>query len=154
MLMAQRYPAYFDGIVAGAPAMRTSFSGHRRRVGRDDAKPVAPKDAAGQADTRAGVVGRRQKAVIDGMLERLRRQRRRQGRHDLQHPQAASSIRRRSACKGAKTDGCLSTAQAAAIEKAFAGPKDSKGRQVYPGFSFDTGIAKTQGIAGIAARRA
>ena len=27
MLMAQRYPTYFDGIVVGAPAMRTSFSG-------------------------------------------------------------------------------------------------------------------------------
>ncbi len=24
--MAQRYPAYFDGIVSGAPAMRTGFS--------------------------------------------------------------------------------------------------------------------------------
>ena len=27
MLMAQRYPLHFDGVVAGAPAMRTSFSG-------------------------------------------------------------------------------------------------------------------------------
>jgi feruloyl esterase len=27
MLMAQRYPLYFDGVVSGAPAMRTSFSG-------------------------------------------------------------------------------------------------------------------------------
>src|SRR4030095_8637358 len=27
MLMAQRYPLYFDGIVAGAPRMRTGFSG-------------------------------------------------------------------------------------------------------------------------------
>ena len=26
MMMSQRYPNYFDGIVAGAPAMRTSFS--------------------------------------------------------------------------------------------------------------------------------
>ena len=26
MLMAQRYPTYFDGIVAGAPAMRAGFS--------------------------------------------------------------------------------------------------------------------------------
>jgi feruloyl esterase len=26
MLMAQRYPLYFDGIVAGAPAMRTGHS--------------------------------------------------------------------------------------------------------------------------------
>jgi feruloyl esterase len=40
-------------------------------------------------------------------------------------------------------------AQADALEKGFAGPKDSKGRQVYPGFLFDTGIAATQGIAGL-----
>jgi feruloyl esterase len=52
-------------------------------------------------------------------------------------------------CKASKTEGCLSTAQAAALEKAFAGPKDSKGRQVYPGFLFDTGIASTQGIPGL-----
>ena len=51
-------------------------------------------------------------------------------------------------CKGAKADGCLTASQAAALEKGFAGPKDSKGRQVYPGFPFDTGIAATQGIPG------
>jgi feruloyl esterase len=39
--------------------------------------------------------------------------------------------------------------QATTIEKAFAGPKDSKGRQVYPGFLFDTGIVSTQGIPGL-----
>ena len=52
-------------------------------------------------------------------------------------------------CKGTKADGCLSMAQATTLEKAFAGPKDSKGRQVYPGFFFDTGLAETQGIAGL-----
>jgi hypothetical protein len=35
------------------------------------------------------------------------------------------------------------------LEKAFAGPKDSKGRSLYPGFFFDTGIASTQGIPGL-----
>jgi feruloyl esterase len=40
-------------------------------------------------------------------------------------------------------------AQATGIEKGFAGPKDSQGRQVYPGFMFDTGIASTQGIPGL-----
>src|SRR4029453_19007741 len=48
-------------------------------------------------------------------------------------------------CKGAKADGCLSSAQAATLEKAFAGPKDSKGRQVYPGFPFKPGINARQG---------
>ena len=33
----------------------------------------------------------------------------------------------------------------AAIEKGFAGPKDSRGKQVYPGFFYDTGIAAQGG---------
>ena len=36
------------------------------------------------------------------------------------------------------------------LAKAFAGPKDSRGRPVYPGFPFDTGIATTEGIPGLA----
>ena len=52
-------------------------------------------------------------------------------------------------CTGAKADSCLSMAQAATLEKAFGGPKDSRGRQVYPGFLFDTGIAVTQGLLGL-----
>jgi feruloyl esterase len=32
-----------------------------------------------------------------------------------------------------------------AIEKGFAGPKDSRGKQVYPGFFYDTGIAAQGG---------
>ena len=54
-------------------------------------------------------------------------------------------------CAGPKVEGCLSGAQVEALGKAFAGPKDSKGRQVYPGFLFDTGIAATQGIPGLLA---
>jgi len=54
-------------------------------------------------------------------------------------------------CAGAKADGCLSQPQAEALARAFAGPKDSKGRQVYPGFPFDTGIGATEGIPGLLA---
>src|SRR5579863_2790886 len=39
-------------------------------------------------------------------------------------------------CKGAKAEGCLTSAQAGAIKKGFAGPKN-----VYPGFPFDASIA-------------
>ena len=53
-------------------------------------------------------------------------------------------------CKGAKTDGCLSAQQTAALKKAFAGPKDSRQNQIYPGFLWDTGItASGQGIPGL-----
>jgi hypothetical protein len=54
-------------------------------------------------------------------------------------------------CPGEKKDGCLSTAQVSAIQQAFAGPRDSKGRQVYPGFLFDTGITTTEGLPGLLA---
>ena len=49
------------------------------------------------------------------------------------------------ACKGAKTDSCLRAAQVAAVKKVMAGPKASDGRQVYPGYLWDTGITTTQG---------
>ena len=53
-------------------------------------------------------------------------------------------------CKGAKTDECLMPQQTAALKKAFAGPKDSRQNQIYPGFLWDTGItASGQGIPGL-----
>jgi hypothetical protein len=52
------------------------------------------------------------------------------------------------AVHGPKTDACLTNEQAQAIKVGFAGPKDSRGVQVYPGFWFDTGIANTQGLPG------
>jgi feruloyl esterase len=56
------------------------------------------------------------------------------------------------ACKGPKEEGCLSAQQVEAIQKGFAGPKDSRGNQVYPGFFYDTGItASGGGIPGLLA---
>src|SRR6188508_2328872 len=45
MLMAQRHPTYFDGIVVGAPAMRTSFSGIGDEWVATMLNRVAPLDA-------------------------------------------------------------------------------------------------------------
>lgn len=46
--------------------------------------------------------------------------------------------------------GCLTAAQAAALERAFAGPRTDDGRQLDAPFPFDTGIADSaQGIPGL-----
>src|SRR5262245_39403987 len=52
MMMSQRFPNYFDGIVAGAPAMRTNFSNLGLRHANTTLNAVAPRDANGKPQTR------------------------------------------------------------------------------------------------------
>ena len=148
MLMAQRYPLYFDGVVAGAPAMRTSFSGIGDRWVAATLNEIAPKDAKGLPITRNALSEGDKKAVIEGLLHACDAA---DGLSDrmIFNMHACRFDPRTLVCSGPKAEGCLSMPQAAVLEKAFGGPKDSKGRQVYPGFPFDTGIASTQGVPGL-----
>jgi feruloyl esterase len=145
MLMTQRYPTYFDGVVAGAPAMRTGYSGLGDRWAAIALNQIAPKDAAGKpipgqvfsdgdkkliVDTLLNVCDARD-GVKDGMISDLR---------GCDFDPVASLT-----CKGAKTDACLTPLQTAAIKKAFSGPRDSRGNQIYPGFLYDTGITASGG---------
>ena len=58
------------------------------------------------------------------------------------------------ACKSGQADSCLAPKKVEAIKKAFAGPKNAYGTQIYPGFLYDAGIV-AQGIrAGTAGTRA
>jgi feruloyl esterase len=148
MLMAQRYPTYFDGIVVGAPAMRTGFSGIGDEWVATMLNRVAPRDASGKPDVRHALSDADRKTVIDGVLATC------DGADGIKDGIIADPIGCRFdpvslVCVGPKADGCLSRAQVDALVQAFAGPRDSKGRQVYPGFLFDTGIAATQGVPGL-----
>jgi hypothetical protein len=137
MLMTQRYPLYFDGIVAGAPAMRTGYSNLAGRTVTVALNAVAPKNADGRPG--AALSNSDKKAVIAKFLEVCDA---RDGASDgMVFDVNGCNFRPRDLqCAGEKTEGCLSPEQAAAIEKGFAGPKDSRGRPVYTGFFYDTGI--------------
>jgi hypothetical protein len=159
MLMTQRYPAYFDGVIAGAPAMRTGHSNLALRTMRvafnrispafAEASAGKPRDAAGNPDAAGAFSAADRQAVVDGLVAAC---------------DAVDGIRdglifdvrgcrfspAALVCKGAKGEGCLSAPQVAAIERAFAGPRDSTGHQVYPRYAYDTGIAAAgPGIPGI-----
>ena len=142
MLMAQRYPLYFDGVVAGAPAMRTGHSNLATRSVTVALNAIAPKDANGRPGP--ALSENDKKAVIAKLLEVCDA---RDGSSDgMIFDALGCSFRPRDLeCRGAKAEGCLSPEQVAAVEKGFAGPKDSRGRQVYPGFFYDTGIAAQGG---------
>jgi hypothetical protein len=148
MLMAQRYPLLFDGVVAGAPAMRTSYSGIGDRWVAVTLNEVAPKNAQGQPITRDALTEMQKQAVLDGIVAACDAN---DGLADrmIFNVNACRFDPKTLVCAGGAGDRCLSSQQAAALEKAFAGPKDSKGRQVYPGFAWDTGLASTQGLPGL-----
>ena len=142
MLMSQRYPLYFDGIVVGSPAMRTGHSNLATRTVTVALNSVAPKDANGKPGP--ALSDSEKKAFIAKLLDACDA---RDGVKDgMIFDQAGCSFRPRDLqCQGAKADVCLSPEQVAAIEKGFAGPKDSRGKQVYPGWFYDTGITAQGG---------
>jgi hypothetical protein len=148
MLMAQRYPTYFDGIVSGAPAMRTSHSNLALRSMAVTFNRIAPRDAQGKPVTAQALSDGDRKIVLDALLNTCDAG---DGAKDgmIFNPLGCKFDPEMLVCKGAKEDGCLSSQQATAIKTAFAGPRDSKGNQVYPGFLYDTGIAAGRGITGV-----
>jgi hypothetical protein len=148
MLMSQRYPRFFDGIVAGAPAMRTSDSNLADKWVTVALNQVAPQDDEGRPQTSRALSDTDRKLVIDSVLKACDAN---DGVADgmIFDPKGCGFNPAALACKGPKTASCLRPDQAAALAKGFAGPKDSHGNPVYPGFWFDTGIADTQGIPGL-----
>ncbi len=148
MIMSQRYPRLFDGIVAGAPAMRTSFSNLADKWVMISLAKVAPKDEQGHPNVAKAVSAQDKAIVMDSLLKQC----------DAMDGVADKMISNvvgckfdpiSVACSATKKDACISPEKAKAIKLGFAGPKNSLGVQVYPGFWFDTGITETQGIPGL-----
>lgn len=139
MIMSQRYPSYFDGIVSGAPAMRTGYSNLGMRSVSVALSKAAARDASGNVVPGSALSDGDKKVVVDGLLKTCDAD---DGVADgmIFNPLACDFDPTDLVCKGAKADGCLSSAQATAVQAALSGPKASNGRQVYPGYLYDTGI--------------
>jgi hypothetical protein len=123
LLEAQRYPADYDGIMAGAPANywthlladgvwdmqaldespATFISGNQLRA--VEAAALAACDA--DDGVKDGVIGDPSKCHFDPAVI---------------------------ACKGAASDSCLTEAQVGALKKVYEGARNSKGEQIHPGF--------------------
>jgi feruloyl esterase len=122
LMEAQRYPADYDGILAGAPAnywtalVSTSMS-DTLALGEAGFIPPAKIPAIAEAVVEA----------CDGL----------DGVHDgiLNDPRQCHFDPATIQCKaGEDTDKCLTPPQAAALKKLYAGPHDSHGHEVFPGY--------------------
>ena len=147
MEAAERYPFLFDGIVTGAPAMRTDRSNLGLKWAAVAFNRIAPKDAAGKIIPGGAFSAADQRLVVDGFLKACDEL---DGAKDgrVFNVGACRFDPAVLACKGAKADGCLSADQVAAIKTAFAGPATASGRQVYSAHPYDTGMAATAPIPG------
>jgi feruloyl esterase len=148
MIMSQRYPSYFDGIISGAPAMRTGHSNLALAfVGATFANAV-PADASGRRDPKLLLSDSDRQLVIDALLAKCDEK---DGLKDgmIFNQLACDFDPTALVCKGPKAAGCLSEAQATAVKTAFAGPKTSAGDQVYTAFPYDVGITEKRGLPGL-----
>jgi len=154
MILSQRFPTAFNGIVSGDPAMRTGLSnlaiGQWIPVAYNQA---APKDASGKPLIDKFLSDEERKLFMDALMKRCDA---RDGVADgmIFDPLGCDFDPATLACKPGQSEGCLAPEKVAAIKKAFAGPKNAYGTQVYPGFLYDSGIAATTGFPGLLALHA
>lgn len=137
MVMSQRYPTLFDGIISVAPARTTNLSeiadlwvAKRLRTipGVDTQKPFSDAQRNNiisslleQCDSNDG--------LADGWIA------------DVTGCQYDPS---KIQCDSNNTEGCLSKAQVEGLIDAFKGPRHDNGDQIYPAFYFDHGIADNE----------
>lgn len=148
MIMSQRFPDYFDGIVAGAPAMRTSLSNLGLRHAAAALNAIAPRDADGKPLTRAALSDADRQLIMDNVMKTCDAL---DGNSDglIFAPHHCNFDPGTLQCPAGKTEGCLTSGQVNAVRTVMQGPRTASGRQVYPGYYYDTGIAASKGLAGV-----
>lgn len=144
MLMSQRYPTYFDGIVSGDPAMRTGYSNIGLTYARNAFAAIAPKDASGKPEPAKDFSPSDKKLLADAIMKSCDEK---DGLKDgmIFNTEACQFDPAVLKCNGAKTDSCLTEQQVGALQEAFSGPKDSRGKEVYARFPWDTGYILSAG---------
>ena len=142
MMFSQRFPDYFDGITAGAPAMRVSSGATVAAMWNTiQFNAIAPQDASGNrilskafsnsdlklVATAVNATCDAADGVVDGLAQNI-------NACKAFDPAVLQ-------CNGNKTDSCLSSAQVDALKSVFAGPRNSAGTALYTGQPWDAGLA-------------
>ena len=123
LMEAQRYPADYDGVIAGAPAaaMTHLAAGFGEWVIQATEKdPTSYIPANKWPAVQAAVLA--QCDAIDGLKDGL-----------IEDPRRCDFKPSVLLCPGPESPSCLTAPQITALEKLYAGPRDSQDRQISPG---------------------
>jgi feruloyl esterase len=141
----------FNGIVSGDPAMRTGLSNLAIAQWIPVAyNAAAPKDASGKPQIDKFLTDSDHKLFMDALMKQCDAK---DGVADgmISDPLGCDFDPAVLACKPGQSDACIAPQKTAAIKKAFAGPKNAYGTQVYPGFLYDAGITMKGVVPGLLA---
>jgi hypothetical protein len=149
MILSQRYPTVFDGIIVGDPAMRTGLS--NLAIGKwipVAFNQIAPKDSDGKPIITQAITDSDRKLTLDALIKKCDAK---DGVADgmISDPLGCDFNPAELTCKEGETESCLAPQKVTAIKKAMGGPKTPEGMQVYPGFLYDLGITANGPIRGI-----
>jgi hypothetical protein len=122
LMEAQRFPADYDGIIAGAPA---NYWTHLLTSAVWDAQATTSEEASYIPSSKLPAIARAvneacdaQDGVSDGILNDPRKC----------HFDPAAIV-----CKEEESDQCLTAAQATALKKLYEGAHDRQGTRIFPG---------------------
>lgn len=126
MLLAQRYPHDFDGIIAAAPAAYMGplfgmyFAWMAKATTAADGSSILPTAKLGTLHDAVVAACDRLDGLVDGQID---------------DPRACRYDPIRLQCPtGVDQPHCLTPTQVTAARKAYAGPTDRNGRRLYPGW--------------------
>ncbi len=140
MVAASRWPERYDGFLAGAPGFNLPKAAVQhawdiqswRLADADIRKAFSPADLKLVADhvlARCDALD----MLVDGIVSDVKR---------CQRALRLDDLRCRSAqARNPAAPSCLADAQLGALQRAFAGPRNSRGEALYSDWSFDAGIA-------------
>lgn len=124
LMEAQRFPEDYDGIIAGAPAnnwtrlLTNLVAGVNATLA--DPKAYFSHKKLAAIDAHAKESCDSQDGLADGIVG---------------DPARCKPDPKALLCSGAESDSCLTRPQAAALEKLYAGLRNSKGKQLFPAIS-------------------
>ncbi len=142
MLAIERYPELFDGVVIGAPAMRTGDSNLGIEYTQVLLNRISPLGADGKPDVSKLLTADVRKTLNEGLLDQCDGL---DGLKDgmIENVAACHFQPAKLACTKGQSSGCIGQPLADTLDKAFAGPKDKSGYPIYAPVPFDTGTGAT-----------
>lgn len=139
MMVAERFPTLFNGIIAGDPGFDLSRAAIAEMWSVKHLSAIAPKDSRGLPILSEALTTEDLRLVASAVLQACDA---RDGLRDgmINDIAACHFDPRQLLCKAGASRQCLNEPKVRALEAIFDGPRDSSGRPLYTSLPFDAGI--------------